>query len=300
MLEDHYYWVELFLEKCNIRLSKYEGNRNFLDKAILERHLDDLICIVDKSKDIPALQTLVVLILQVGARLPNNLKRRVLKSLNWFNDYNIYRWSPHVTNIRKIYLEDFKNKILNHKSGLNTFLLDLKIFYDKDLKYSIIGIEQLNSLIKEEECAHINYINLDTCGLMSIPKIITNFPNLTSLSLDNNYITSLPDSIENLRKLRKLYLIYNRIEYVSPNIGCLSNLERIYLSYNQIKTLPLSLRYLRNLRQLYLDNNNLKVLPDIFNNLKLSYFNLRNNPIMNISSSLKEFPNLKGIYSNFN
>jgi len=300
MLEEHYYWVELFLEECSIQLSEYENNRDLLNKNILERHLDDLMYLVDKSKDITALQALVVLILQVGARLPNNLKKKVLRSLNWIEDDNKYHWSPYVINIRKRHLEDFKNKILNHKTSLKAFLLNLKIFYDKDLKHSIIGVEQLNSFIKEKKCAHINYINLDTCGLMSIPKIITKFPNLTSLSLDNNYLTSLPDFIDNLCNLKKLYLMNNRIEYISPNIGCLSNLERIYLSYNQIKTLPLSLRYLTNLRQLYLDNNNLKDVPDIFNNLKLSYFNLRNNPIMKIPDSLKELPNLKGIYSNFN
>ena len=38
----------------------------------------------------------------------------------------------YIISLRKIYLEDFKNKILNYKTGLKTFLLNLKISYDKD------------------------------------------------------------------------------------------------------------------------------------------------------------------------
>ncbi len=300
MLEEYYYWEELFLEECNIQFSEYEYNRNVLKRSILEKHLDDLTYLVDKSKDNAALQTLVVLILQVGARLPNNLKEKVLKSLNWLGDNNRYHWSPYAIKIRKIELEDFKNKVLNYKSGLKSFLLDLKIHYDKDLKHTSIGVEQMKSLIKIEKCDYINYINLDSCGLLSMPKALTKFPNLTCLSLDNNNITSLPDLLDNLCNLKKLYLMNNKIDYISSNIGCLSNLESIYLSYNQVDTLPLSFKELKNLRSLYLDNNKIKVVPDIFNNLeKLSYFDLRNNPIMSMPNSLRELPNLKGIYSNF-
>jgi len=280
MSEGHYYWEEIFLEMCNIHLSKYRDNRNILNKSILERHLDDLIHLSDKSEDIVAHQTLTVWILQVGAKLPSDLKDKVLESLKWNNDNTKYHWSSYVINVRKIYLEDFKNKILNHKVGLKTFLLNLKIFYDKDLEHTLIGIEQLISLFKEERFDHINYINLDSCGLIKIPNIITKFPNIKSLSLDNNYLTSVPDLIENLASLEKLYLMNNKIELISPNIGSLINLERLFLSHNQIKTLPLSLGDLKNLRMLYLNNNNMSIVPDIFDNLKLSLCSIKNNPIL--------------------
>ena len=55
--------------------------------------------------------------------------------------------------------------------------------------------------------------------------------------------------------------------------------QLIYLSDNQIESLPLSFGNLKNLRSLYLKYNNLKAIPDIFKTLKLSTFDLRNNPI---------------------
>ncbi|GAH55024.1 unnamed protein product, partial [marine sediment metagenome] len=60
------------------------------------------------------------------------------------------------------------------------------------------------------------------------------------------------------------------------------------LSYNQIESLPVSFGNLKNLRALYLKNNNLKSIPDIFKTLRLSIFNLRNNPIKDIPIFLKE------------
>lgn len=297
MSEGHYHWEEIFLERCNVVLSKYEDNKNILNKNILEKHLDYLISIADKSEDIIAHQTLTILILRVGAKLPDDLKNRVLESLNWEKDNNIHKWSPYVISLRKIYLEDFKNKILNYKTGLKTFLLNLKIFYDKDLKYSSIGLEQLSFFAKLKKFQHINYIDLSSCGLIDIPKLIIKFPNITLLNLDNNNLTSLPDLIGNMQSLEKLYLMNNKIELISPNIGNLINLRRIILSYNQIETLPSSLRNLKNLRSLNLNNNNINIVPDIFDNLKLSGFNLRNNPVTSIPSSLRESPNTKGLYS---
>jgi len=297
MSESHYYWEEIFVERCNIECSKYEDNRNILNKNILEIYLDNLIHLSDMSNDDVAYQTLTVLILRVGAKLPGDLKNKVLESLNWEKDNNKHQWSPYVISLRKMYLEDFKNKILNYKTGLKTFLLNLKIFYDKDLKYSSIGLEQLSSFAKLKKFEHINYIDLGSCGLIDIPELIIKFPNITLLNLENNNLTSLPDLIGNMRGLEKLYLMNNKIELISPNLGSLINLISIILSYNQIKTLPSSFKNLKNLRSLNLNNNNISIVPDIFNNLKLSQFSLRNNPITIIPNSLRESPKYKGVYS---
>jgi len=280
MLEEHYYWIELFFEKCGIVFLEYQKYRSILNKAILEEHLDNLINYANKSGDISAHQTLAVLILQVGAKLPNDLKEKVLESLKWENDNKRYSWAPYVISVRKVYLEDFRQKILSYKNDNTSFLINLRrIHDDKELEKTLIGLEQLRSFSKLKTFEKINYINLDSCKLTEIPEEIFKFSNLSALSLDNNYLTTLPDSIISLQNLKRLYLTNNKIITLPSNIGSLTSLESIYLSYNQIESLPMSLGNLKNLRSLYLNDNNLKSIPGIFKSLKLSTFDLRNNPI---------------------
>ena len=297
MLEGHYDWIEIFLEECGIQLSKYQNDRTMLNKTILEKHLDGFINVANKSGDISAHQTLAVLILQVGARLPDDLKERVLESLKWENDNKRYRWSPYVINVRKIYLEDFKHKILSYKNNNKSLLLNLKIHYDKDLEKTLIGLEKLNSFSRSKKFEQINYINLDSCELTDVPKEVFKFSNLSALSLDNNCLTTLPNLIINLHNLKSLYLSNNKIKRFPFDIGSLTSLESIHSSDNQIENLPLSFGNLKNLRSLYLMNNNLKSIPDIFKTLKLSTFDLRNNPIKEIPVFLKESSKSKKVYS---
>ena len=244
-----------------------------LNKAVLEKHLDCFINIANKSGDISAHQTLAVLILQVGAKLPNDLKEKVLKSLEWEKDNKKYRWSPYVIKVRKVYLEDFKQKILSYKDNIASFLINLRrIHDDKELEKTLIGLEQLKSFSKLKIFEKINYINLDSCRLTDIPIKVFKFSNLSALSLDNNYLTTLPDSIKDFHNLKRLYLINNKIKNFPSNLGGLTSLESIYLSYNQIESLPVSFGNLKNLRSIYLSNNNLKAIPDAFKTLKLRIF----------------------------
>ncbi len=298
MLEGHCYWREIFFEECGIALSEYQNDRNTLNKVVLEEHLDDFINTANESGDISAHQTLAVLILQVGAKLPSDLKEKVLESLEWVNDIKRYSWSPYVINIRKVYLEDFRQKIIGYRNNKVSFLINLRrIHDDKELEKTLIGLEQLNSFSRLKTREKINYINLDSCELTDLPEEVFKFSNLSALSLDNNYLTTLPDSIINLRNLKRLYLSNNKIKILPSNIGLLTSLKSIYLSYNQIESLPVSLRNLKNLRSLYLNNNYLKSIPDTFKTLKLSIFNLRNNPIKKIPIFLKESSRFKKVFS---
>jgi len=273
MSEEHYYWIEMFFERCGIVLSEYQNDRTMLNKAILEEHLDDLINTADKSGDISAHQTLAVLILQVGAKLPYDLKEKVLESLEWENDNKRYSWSPYVINVRKVYLKDFKQKIISYKNNHASFLINLKrIHDDKELKKALIGLEQLKSFSMLGSFEKVNYINLDSCELTEVPEEVFKFSNLSILSLDNNKIKDLPS-----------------------NLGGLISLKSIYLSYNHIESLPSSLGNLKNLRSLYLNNNNLKSIPNTFKTLKCIFY-LQNNPIKNIPVFLKENSKYKKIF----
>ena len=243
MSEEHYYWREIFFEECGIALSEYQNDRNMLNKAILEKHLNDFINTANESGDITAHQTLTVLILQVGANLPSDLKEKVLESLEWKSDNKKYSWSPYVINVRKVYLEDFRQKILNYKNNNISFLINLRrIQDDKELEKTLIGLGQLNSFSSLKTFEKINYINLDSCRLTEIPEEVFKFSNLSALSLDNNYLTTLPDSIINLRNLKRLYLINNKIKTLPSNMGGLTSLKSIHLSYNPIKKIPIFLK----------------------------------------------------------
>jgi len=298
MLEEHYYWREIFFEECGITLLEYQNNRNMLNKAILEEHLDDFINTANESGDVSAHQTLAVLILQVGAKLPSDLKEKVLESLEWENDNKKYSWPPYVINVRKVYLEDFRQKILSYKNNNATFLINLRrIHDDRELEKTLIGLEQLKSFSRLKTFDKINYINLDSCELTDVPEEVFKFSNLSALSLDNNYLTTLLDSIINLSNLKRLYLINNKIKTLPSNMGGLTSLESIYLSYNQIESLPASFGNLKNLRSLYLKNNNLKSIPDTFKTLELSTFDLRINPIKKIPIFLKESSKFKKVFS---
>ena len=273
MSEEHYYWRAMFLEECGIVLSEYQDNRAILNKAILEKHLDDFINTANKSGDISAHQTLTVLILQVGAKLPSDLKEKVLESLKWENDNKRYHWSPYVINVRKVYLEDFKQKIISYRNNNASFLINLRrIQDDKELEKISIGLEQLNSYSKLETFEKINYINLDSCELTEVPEEVFKFSNLSILSLDNNKIKDLPS-----------------------NLGDLILLKSIYLSYNYIESLPSSLGNLKNLRLLYLKNNNLESIPDTFKTLKCIFY-LQNNPMKDVPVFLKENSKYKKIF----
>lgn len=243
MLEEHYYWREIFFEECGIALSEYQNDRNMLNKAILEKHLDDFINTANESGDTSAHQTLAVLILQVGAKLPYDLKEKVLESLEWVNDNKRYSWSPYVINIRKVYLEDFRQKIISYRNNNVSFLINLRrIQDDKELEKTLIGLEQLNSYSRLKAFEKINYLNLDSCRLTDVPEEVFKFSNLSALSLDNNYLTTLPDSIINLHNLKRLYLINNKIKTLPSNMGGLTSLKSIHLSYNPIKKIPIFLK----------------------------------------------------------
>ena len=209
-MEEHCYWREMFLEECGIVLSEYQDNRAILNKAILEKHLDDFINTANKSGDKSAHQTLAVLILQVGAKLPSDLKEKVLESLGWENDNKRYSWSPYVINVRKVYLEDFRQKILSYRNNNASFLINLKkIHDDKELEKTLIGLEQLNSFSKLKSFEKINYLNLDSCELTEVPEEVFKFSNLSILSLDNNKIKGLPSNLGGLISLKSIYLSYN-------------------------------------------------------------------------------------------
>ena len=60
------------------------------------------------------------LILLTGARLPKDLKAKVIDAASW--EYEKGLWEENFIRERRFYLNDFREKIQNHKAGQSTRL----------------------------------------------------------------------------------------------------------------------------------------------------------------------------------
>lgn len=274
------------VDMCDLEYDDYLRDKQILTQELLEENLKDLISSYDPKDDIIGLQVIGVLILQTGSTLPENLKKNLIWAIdqeidNLTNDFSWYE-------IRKIYLNDFREKLIKHKRNTKSFLLSLKkIENDSDLNYSCIGLSQFKNYINSNKKLEIKYLNLDSCQLTEISDEIYEFKSIETLSLDHNQINSLPDSINTFKKLKGLYLKDNEISKISDNLGKLNHLEELNLSENKINSLPDSIINLKNLRSLYLSGNQLQTIPEQLGNINsLKSIDLSHNPLKVIPENI--------------
>jgi leucine-rich repeat protein SHOC2 len=164
--------------------------------------------------------------------------------------------------------------------------------------------------------SNLTKLNLGSCDpfspqqynkLTSLPESIGGLSNLASLSLYNNLLTGLPDSIGNLHSLTELDLSNNRLAILPESISNLSSLVNLDLSSSQLNIFPESIEnisritinlmsgenikiqaknisFFPSLTELNISNNQFTTIPQSFYNLsKLSYLNLTNNPVTDLS-----------------
>lgn len=104
--------------------------------------------------------------------------------------------------------------------------------------------------------------------------------NVEYLDLNSRELTSLPPEIYKLDRLHNLWLYNNQIKTLSPEIGKMSQLQYLYLSHNQIETLPSEIGKLTQLQVLSLNSNQITILASEIGNLsQLRYLNLCDNKI---------------------
>lgn len=178
-------------------------------------------------------QILAVLIIETGAFLPEIVKANVLESTTWEFDKR-WEWDPNALNIRKFYLNDFREKILNHQPGQSQKLIDLKIYLDSELNKTCIGLNQLKLYVRSGKINNVDYINLDSLNLTEIPNLVLKLDQIQKLSLDNNNIAVLPPNIDNLKNLKFLSLLNNKIESLPECFKNLSKLDELILFGNPI------------------------------------------------------------------
>ncbi|MFA6159337.1 MAG: leucine-rich repeat domain-containing protein [Candidatus Paceibacterota bacterium] len=170
----------------------------------------------------------------------------------------------------------------------------------------------------------ITILNLDACGLTSIPPEIgqltslrelglsdnqlTSLPpeigllsSLQWLNLDANWLASLPPEIGLLSSLKWLYLIRNSLTSLPPEIGLLSSLQGLYLIRNSLTSLPPEIGLLSSLQGLYLTRNSLTSLPPEIGQLSsLRQLRLNHNQLTGIPPEIGQLSSLQWLYLDSN
>lgn len=255
------------VETCDIDLDDYFADERVLTRAKFQRHFEEIVDFVEGwAPDFPeynniAWHVLGAFILKLGASLPGDVKDRIIAATNWEIDEKI-QWPENWIEQRKFYLRDLRGKIINHKTGVSTYLTHLMIINDKDLGKCCIGIDNLKKMHKSEIRHKIEHIYIGSANLTSIPEEVYDFPNLGVLSLEGNYIISIPFKLKDLEYLNHLFLEHNRIKTIPEFIMKMGSLKSIDLSYNVISEIPQFLKKgTKPRKDLSLYNNEIKDFP---------------------------------------
>ena len=232
-------------EICGIEISKYLQDTRLLTRDKFQNHFDEVLELAESwAPSVPeynniAWQVIGAFILKLGAKLPEDIRDRIIESTNWETDQRI-NWPENWILQRVFYLNDLKEKIKKHKYGEKTHLLQLLIVDDSEFPKCCIGLKQFELDIESGRIKDKSQLYLDSCRLKTIPESVLQLNWIKVLSLCGNQLTLIPE-----------------------NISSMSSLEEIFLNYNYIKDLPESLIELENLECLELSDNCLENLPNV-------------------------------------
>jgi len=262
------------LEVCEIETREFYLNEKILTRENFERNNELLVKMVDgRTYRRAPYFVFGYLTLLTGSNLLNRLRTEILEVAKWENEMDYWLdedWAIE----RKAYLEDFRNKILIHKSGhkLHTARFKYKV---KDFQNSkvIVGIGHLEELLEYDDIYGVEHVNIDGWGLKKIPKKVFELKNLKSLSLEFNRITEIPKDISKLISLKYLYLGYNQINELPESIGNLNSLKGLNIIHNNLSTLPRTIRNLKNLKYIYVRGTKIKKIPNSLKNAEYDDLN---------------------------
>lgn len=187
-------------------------------------------------------------------------------------------------NIRDLSSED--------EEGLNSqeyyHLMEIDDLISNNLEVKLDGADS-SPIYLGIESGSVVKLNLISCQLSSIPRVVWEFLKLRELDLDRNAIETIPNAIEKLKFLEVLSIADNKLEGFEPltkltslkslnladnniasmpdSIGNLKHLGHLALTGNRLKTLPESIGELKSLRTFYLKDNELEILPEGFGGL---------------------------------
>jgi len=266
--------VGLMLGACGIETRDFYFNEKILTREIFEKNYELLLKMIHgrKYRRAPYF-VLGYLTLLTGSKLSIKLKKEILEITKWKKEMGL--WSEEDQAIkRKTYLEDFNNKISQHKPGTTLHTASFK-YNGKDFINSkvVVGINQFKELYESGEIYSVDHVNFDGWGLEFIPQEIFELKNLRTLSLEFNQIKNIPDDISELKLLKYLYLCYNQLKELPESIGNLTSLKGLNLIHNNLSTLPKTMRNLKNLKHIYVRGTKIKKAPKFIKNAKYDELN---------------------------
>jgi len=102
----------------------YLNDESILSREYLEQNIDKVLKVAkDPSKSPGYFQILGYYILKTGASISDDLKNKIAEASQWKYEETIYP-SKEIEEERKIILKDLRDKILNHKQGRITELME--------------------------------------------------------------------------------------------------------------------------------------------------------------------------------
>ena len=262
------------LEACGIHSPDFYDNKRIFTRENFEKNYDLLEKMVHVRNFIRAPYFVIgYFALLTGARISESLRQEILEAAKWEHEEGY--WSDEGFALkRRIYLEDFREKIQIHKAGqkLHTavFKYSEKSFLESNV---VVGINQFRDCCDYGKINDLEHINLDGWGLQTIPKEIFELTNLKTLSLEFNQLITIPDEISNLTSLTSLYLDYNQLETLPESIGKLSSLKSLSINLNNISHLPESFKNLKDLKQIYVRGTNITQIPEFLKVVRLEETN---------------------------
>ena len=262
------------LEACGIHSPDFYRNERILTRENFEKNYDVLEKMVQTRHFIRAPYFVIgYFALLTGARISKELRQGILESAKWEHEEGYWDDVGFALK-RRIYLEDFQEKIQIHKAGQILHAASFK-YSEKDFLNSrvVIGINQFQDYCGYGRIQEIKHVNLDGWNLKSIPEETFELRRLKSLSLEFNQLTEIPDKISNLISLKHLYLDYNSLEVIPESIGKLSALKGLSIVHNNISCLPESLKDLRNLKHIFVRGTKITQIPEFLRVVKFDRLN---------------------------
>ncbi|XP_061977463.1 phospholipase A I-like isoform X1 [Populus nigra] len=141
------------------------------------------------------------------------------------------------------------------------------------------GVGVLTRLFRSDGGRHwktVTLLSLSGCGLLTLPAVIVQLPNLEKLYLDNNRLSVLPPELGELKNLKILAVDYNMLVSVPVELGQCVELVELSLEHNKLVRPLLDFRAMAELQILRLFGNPLEFLPEILPLHKLRHLSLAN------------------------
>ena len=135
-------------------------------------------------------------------------------------------------------------------------------------------------------------LKLSNLGLNSLPDVIFQIKDLSSLDIGNNWslnraqnnkISKISPLIANLKKLRTFTFHYNQISKLPDAIGELKELKELRGQHNKLDSLPKSIGNLKKLESVFLPNNKISSIPEEIKNCPIQFLTLNGNNLTDLA-----------------